>query len=97
MPRKSEIDRMLVLLYRSSNSQGYVNFSRPIDWMDKLPMAGLEELDRMFEVMRDDVAREIEARKSEGITKYSREWHESQEAERAAGADLLSGIGVKSK
>lgn len=96
MPRQSEIDRMLVMFYRSSNSHDYTNFTRPIDWLDKLPMAGLEELDRMFEAMREDVAREIEARKAEGIDRYSRSYHESQEAERQAGADLLRGIGVKS-
>lgn len=94
MPRQSEIDRMLVLLYRSNNAHGYTNFTRPAGWLDKLPMVGLEELVRMFEVMREDVQREIEARNAEGITKYSREWHESQEAERKAGADLLATIGV---
>jgi hypothetical protein len=97
MPKKDQIDRMLVLIYRSRNSHGCTNFTRSIDWLDKLPMAGLEELDRMFEVMREDVAQEIEARKAEGITRYSREWHESQEADRKAGADLLSGIGIKSR
>ena len=96
MPKKDQIDRMLILFYRSSNAHGYTNFTRPIDWLDKLPMAGLEELARMFEVMREDVLREMEARHAEGIHRYSRERHESQEAERQAGAALLSGIGVKS-
>jgi len=95
MPKKDQIDRMLVLFYHSSNAHGYTNFTRPISWLDNLPMAGLEELDRMFDVMREDVAREIEARKADGMPRYSRRWHESQEAERKGGAELLSSIGVK--
>lgn len=76
MPRKDEIDRMIVLLYRSRNSQGYTNFTRTIDWMDKLPMAGLEELKAMFENMADEVGREIEKRHDDGIEVYSREYGE---------------------
>lgn len=87
MPKKDQIDRMLVLFYRSNSALGYTNFTRPIDWLDKLPMAGLEELERMFEVMRDDVAREVKARQKEGITRYSRAWHEAQLAEPSAGDD----------
>lgn len=97
MAKKDQIDRMLVLFYRSGNAHGYTNFTRPIGWLDALPMAGLEELDRMFEVMREDVSREIEARKTDGMPRYSREWYESQEAERKNGAELLSGIGVKTE
>lgn len=97
MPKKDQIDRMIVLLYRSNNAHGYTNFTRPISWLDKLPMEGLDELDRMFEVMREDVQREIEQRKADEMPRYSREWYESQEAERAAGEGLLSQIGVKSK
>ena len=95
MPKKDQIDRMLVLFYHSSNAHDYTNFTRPIGWLDDLPMTGLEELDRMFEVMREDVAREIEARKADGMPRYSRRWHKSQEAERKGGAELLSSIGVK--
>lgn len=97
MVKKDKLDRMLVLLYRSNNAHGYTNFARPIDWMDKLPMVGLDELSAMFENMRRDVLREIEQRKADGIPKFSRAYHESQEEERAAGAALLSQIGVSSK
>lgn len=91
MPRKDEIDRMIVLLYRSRNAHGYVNFSRYIDWMDKLPMAGLEELEAMFENMAGDVRREIEKRHADGIEVYSREY-----AETKAKRDRLSEMmGVK--
>lgn len=83
MAKQSQIDRMIVLFYLSNNAHDFINFTRPADWLDGLPMAGLEELDRMFEVMREDVAREIEARKSEGLPKYSRRWHEAR-------ADLYS-------
>ena len=81
MPKKDQIDRMLVLLYRSNNAHGFTNFTRPIDWLDKLPMAGLEELARMFELMRGDVSLEMEARHAEGMHRYSREWHENQETQ----------------
>ena len=97
MPRKDEIDRMLVLLYRSSNAHGYTNFSRPIDWLDKLPMAGLEELDAMLENFRVDVQEEMARRLADGMPRYSREHYETEEAERAAGAALLSGIGISSE
>lgn len=90
MPRKDEIDRMIVLLYHSRNAHGYVNFSRYIDWMDKLPMAGLEELEAMFENMAGDVRREIEKRHSDGIEVYSREYAERQ-AKREA---LSKALGV---
>jgi len=78
MPRKDEIDRMIVLLYRSNNSQGYINFSRPIDWLDKLPMKGLEEFQSILEGMVEDVRREIVKRNEDGIEVYSREWAERE-------------------
>jgi len=78
MPRQSEIDRMIVLLYRSNNAQGYANFSRYAGWLDKLPMAGLEELEAMFENMTGDVRREIEQRHADGIERYSREYAEAK-------------------
>lgn len=78
MPRKDEIDRMIVMLYRSRNSQGYTNFTRPISWMDKLPMAGLEELEAMFSNMAGEVRDEIEKRHEDGIEVYSREYAEAK-------------------
>lgn len=97
MPKQSEIDRMLVLFYHSNNAHDYTNFVRPAGWIDGLPMVGLEELDRMFEVMREDVQSEIAKRHDDGMPKYSREYYESQEAERKSGAELLSQIGIKSE
>ena len=94
MPRQSEIDRMLVLLYRSNNPQGYTNFTRPIDWLDKLPMVGLMELSSLLSHMKSDVEHEIDKRKADGMPKFSREWYEGQQAEQKAGAALLSQIGV---
>ncbi len=76
MPKKSEIDRMLVLLYRSNNAHDYTNFTRPIGWMDKLPMAGLEELAQLLSNMREEVEAEIDKRLAEGMPKFSREDHE---------------------
>lgn len=97
MPRQDEIDRMIVMIYISRNSAGFTNYTRPAGWLDKLPMAGLEELKGDFERMAGEVADEMALRIKDGIPKYSRRWHESQEAERAAGAALLSEIGVSTK
>lgn len=94
MARKDEIDRIIVLLYHSRNSHGHVNFNRPADWLDKLAMEGLEELQADFERMAGEVGAEIEQRKADGIPKYSRRWHDDQEAERTGGAALLSQIGI---
>ena len=91
MPKQSEIDRMIVLIYRSNNAHDYTNFTRPVGWLDKLPMKGLEELGRMFEAMRNDVEREIDARKREGIDRYSREYVEGQRSK----ASLSQKFGVK--
>ena len=74
-----------MLLYRSNNAHDFTNFVRPAGWLDKLPMAGLEELERMLEVMREDVRREIEQRHTDGIERYSREW-----AERVAKRETLT-------
>lgn len=78
MPRQSEIDRMIVLLYRSNSAHDYTNFVRLAGWLDKLPMKGLEELEAMFEGMAKDVRREIEQRHADGIERYSREYVERQ-------------------
>ncbi|WP_155269214.1 hypothetical protein [Brucella anthropi] len=75
--RQSEIDRALVLLYRSNNAHDYVNFVRPIDAMDKLPMVGLEEYSVMLERLREDVEAEIARRREAGQTVYSVEYYES--------------------
>ena len=96
MPRQDEIDRMIVMLYLSRNSHGFTNYTRPAGWLDKLPMAGLEELQADFERMAGEVVSEIEHRKLDGMPRYSRRWHEEQEAERKAGADLLLKIGINS-
>lgn len=94
MPRRDEIDRMIVMLYLSRNSAGFTNYTRPAGWLNKLPMAGLEELKADFERMANEVAEEMTQRIADGIPKFSRRWHDDQEAERAGGAALLSQIGV---
>lgn len=75
MPTQSEIDRILVLLYRSDNAHDFVNFSRPYGWLDKLPMSGLKELAALLEHMRDDVDEEINNRLKDGMPRYPREDH----------------------
>ena len=97
MPRKDEIDRMIVMLYLSRNNAGFTNYTRPAGWLDKLPMAGLEELKADFERMAGEVEDEMNQRVADGIPRYSRRWHDSQEAERAGGAALLAQIGVAAK
>lgn len=73
--RQSEIDRALVLIYRSNNAHDYTNWSKPADAMDHLPMEGLEEYARTLEVLREDVLREIERRKEIGQDRYSPNWY----------------------
>ncbi|KQI66859.1 hypothetical protein AN189_18630 [Loktanella sp. 3ANDIMAR09] len=95
MPRKDEIDRMIVMLYISRNSAGFTNYTRPAGWLDKLPMAGLDELKCDFERMAGEVSDEIAKRIADDMPKFSRRWYDEQEDERAGGALLLAGIGVK--
>lgn len=64
MPKQSEIDRMLVLLYRSNNAHDFVNFVRPANWLDALPKAGLQELSDMLGIIRRDVDEVLAQRKS---------------------------------
>lgn len=70
MPKQSEIDRMLVLLYRSNNAHDFVNFTRPYGWLDGLPMAGLDELSALLDSMKADVAAEAARRQKVGQTTY---------------------------
>jgi hypothetical protein len=70
MPKQTEIDSMLVLIYRSRNAQDYVGFVRPAGWLDKLPMDGLDELAGVLEALKADVEAEISRRKRVGQTTY---------------------------
>jgi hypothetical protein len=97
MPRQDEIDRMIVMIYISRNSAGFTNYTRPAGWLDKLPMEGLEELQRDFERMAKEVSEEMKQRIADGIPRYSRRWHDEQEAARVGGADMLSKIGISAK
>jgi hypothetical protein len=65
MPTQSEIERTLVLLYRSNNASDYVNYSRPAGWLDSLPLAGLSELAGLLDHMKEEVM--MESRKR-GVT-----------------------------
>lgn len=58
MPTQSEIERTLVLLYRSNNASDHVNYTRPVGWLDKLQMAGLDELDGLLDRLKEDIAEE---------------------------------------
>lgn len=71
MTKQSEIDRMLVLIFRSNNSQSYVNFTRPYGWLDKLPMVGLDELSATLAAMQRDVDAEVSRRRSIGMTQFA--------------------------
>lgn len=59
---QDEIDRAIMLFYRSNNSQDFINYARPADWLDKLPMKGLSELATQLEIARNDVLREMGTR-----------------------------------
>ena len=41
---QDEIDRAIILIYRSRRSDQAVNYARPAGWLDDLTVAGLEEL-----------------------------------------------------
>ena len=77
MPKQSEIDRTLVLFYKSNNAHDYINYSRPIGWMDDLPMVGLEELESVLESVKIDVVNEIDKRVKAGQAKYAPKYYNS--------------------
>lgn len=97
MPRKDEIDRYLLFVYLSRNSSGFTNFSRPCDWLDKLPMAGLYELSSLLAHFKSEIEEEIKHRSLYGMPKFSRHLHDEEEKARQEGESLLSQIGVASK
>lgn len=97
MPRKDEIDRMIVLFYHSRNSSGYTNYTRSIDWLDGFPMEGLDEMKAMFENFAAEVSAEMDQRIADGMPRYSRKWYDHLESERKGGAEILAGIGVTVK
>jgi hypothetical protein len=66
MPTQSEIERTLVLLYRSNNASDHVNYTRPAGWLDKLPLAGLDELASLLNTMRQEVVSEMANRMQAG-------------------------------
>lgn len=78
MPKQSEIDRMLVLFYRSNNAHDYTNYVRRADWLDKLPMKGLKELVSVMERVTKDVRDEIDRRIAANEIKYPTEWYKEQ-------------------
>jgi hypothetical protein len=70
MPKQSEIERMLVLLYRSNNASDCVGYTRPAGWLDKLSMAGLDELADILGTLKADVVTEISRRQRVGQTTF---------------------------
>ena len=94
MPRQDEIDRMILMFYLSRNSSGYTNWKRPIDWLDNLPMEGLNELSELFDSLRAEVEAEKKQRIEDGMPRYSRRWYEDQAEEARRGADHLASIGI---
>lgn len=70
MPTQSEIERALVLLYRSNNVSDCVSYVRPAGWLDKLSMPGLEELADVLGMLKADVVCEISRRQRVGQTTF---------------------------
>lgn len=56
---QDEIDRAIILIYRSNRSDQAVNYVRPAGWLDKLSIPGLEELQAMTEVIWREANEEI--------------------------------------
>ncbi len=59
---QDEIDRALILFYRSRNADQAVNYVRPAGWLDQLSSAGLLELQDTMEAVWRDVNDEITRR-----------------------------------
>lgn len=77
--KQSEIDRALILFYRSNNAHDFINYSKPATALDKLPMEGLEEFAAILGNQQKAIEAEISRRLEIGQDKYSPEWY----AERA--------------
>ena len=56
---QDEIDRAIILIYRSRRSDQVVNFVRPAGWLDGLSVAGLEELKDTMELVWAEANDEI--------------------------------------
>jgi len=76
MPRKDEIERMLILFYKSGNAHDEVNFTRYANWLDDLSMSGLLEMSNLLDRIRQDVLEEMWKRNQEGMRVYSRSYYE---------------------
>lgn len=76
--KQDEIDRALLLFYRSRNEHDYIDFVREICWLDNLPMKGLKELVSLMKSITFDVEEEIARREKEGMLVYSRKYYENE-------------------
>ncbi len=56
---QDEIDRAIILIYRSNRSDQSVNYVRPAGWLDQLSKEGLQELQDTMEAAWRDVNEEI--------------------------------------
>lgn len=74
--RQDEINRAIILIYRSRNAHDFVNYSMPGDALDKLPMAGLLELQQLYKNLEQSIVREVAQREKDGMPFYSREHYE---------------------
>jgi hypothetical protein len=63
---QDEIDRAIILIYRSNRSDQAVNFVRPAGWLDKLSVAGLEELKDTMQLVWAEANDEIMRRNDPG-------------------------------
>ena len=76
--RQDEIDRAIILIYQSRNAHGFVNYSQPVDALDKLPMEGLEELMNVYRNRIAQIELEIKDREFEGMNRFSRRYYEGE-------------------
>lgn len=60
---QDEIDRAIILIYRSRRSDQVVNFVRPAGWLDNLSVDGLEELKDTMQLVWAEANDEVMRRK----------------------------------
>lgn len=76
--RKDEIDRAIILIYKSRNAHGFINYSRPVDALDSLPMEAIRELKTTYDNLSNQISEEIDRRVRLGQTVYSPNHYEGE-------------------
>lgn len=64
MPTQREIDRTIILFHRTPDDpHDFVDYFRPVGWLERLPEAGLVEFADLMNTVRNEVLDEVDRRK----------------------------------